>query len=253
MFIINATVDNDCSLSLSDHKPVICSISAITLPPSQSTQNGKPSWEKARSLNILQDYTFAVSHMLWPINIPNSDAFEIEISTFYQNIIIILKNAVLETIPIVKFNRHAKPYWSNSVKEWHAEMSYRRRLWITEGRPRGMQFPTFQMYKQAKDTFRTSLNKAYLDYERETYSSLDEACNINHKSLWAKLRSKKKINSIISINVDNNTITNPKTICNAMADHFSKVFSDTTEDHFDVKFKSYVDQRVSEFKKKAMT
>ena len=54
-FIINATVDNDCSLSLSDHKPVICSISAITLPPSQSTQTGKPSWEKARSLNILQD------------------------------------------------------------------------------------------------------------------------------------------------------------------------------------------------------
>ena len=40
-FIINATVDKDCSLSLSHHKPVICSISAITLPPSQSTQNGK--------------------------------------------------------------------------------------------------------------------------------------------------------------------------------------------------------------------
>ena len=168
-FIINATVDNDCSLSLSDHKPAICSTSAITLPPSQSIQNGKPSWEKARSLNILQDYTFAVSHMLWPINIPNPDASEIEISTFYKNIIKILKNAVLETIPIVKFNRHAKPYSSNSVKECHAEMSHRRRLWITEGRPRGMQFPTFQMYNQAKDIFRTSLNKAYLDYESETY------------------------------------------------------------------------------------
>ena len=90
-FIINATVDNNCSLSLSDHKPVICSISAITLPPSQSAQNGKPSCEKARSLNTLQDYTFAVSHMLWPINIPNPDASEIEISTFYQNIIKILK------------------------------------------------------------------------------------------------------------------------------------------------------------------
>ena len=40
-FIINATVDYDCSLSLSDHKPVICSISAIRLPSSQSIQNGK--------------------------------------------------------------------------------------------------------------------------------------------------------------------------------------------------------------------
>ena len=184
-FIINATVDYDCSLSLSDHKPVIWSISAITLPPSQSTQTGKPSLEKARSLNILQDYTLAVSHMLWPINIPNQNASEIEISTFYQNIINIKKLAALETIPIVKFNRHAKPYSSNSVKECRAEMSYRRMLWITEGRPRGMQFPTFQMYNQAKDIFRTSLNKAYLDYEREMYSSLDESCNINHKSLMA--------------------------------------------------------------------
>ena len=114
-----------------------------------------------------------------------------------------------------------------------------------------MQFPTFQMYKQTKDIFRTSLNKAYLDYERETYSSLDEACNINHKSLWAKLRSKKKFNSIISLIVDNNTITNSRTICNAMADHFSRIFSDTTEDHFDENFKSYVDEKVTEFKKKS--
>ena len=67
---------------------------------------------------------------------------------------------------------------------------------------------------------------------------MNEACNINHTSLWAKL---------ISLNVDNKTITNPKPIYNAMADHFSKVFSDTTEDHFDDNFK------VSEFKKKAMT
>ena len=42
-----------------------------------------------------------------------------------------------------------------------------------------MQFPTFQMYKQAKDIFRTSLNKAYLDYERETYSSLDVISTIS--------------------------------------------------------------------------
>ena len=84
----------------------------------------------------------------------------------------------------------------------------------------------------------------------KTYSFLDESCNINHKSLWAKLMSKNKINFIISLNVDNNTITNSKTVCNDMADHFSKVFSNTTEDHFDDSFKSYMDEKVSEFKKK---
>ena len=84
----------------------------------------------------------------------------------------------------------------------------------------------------------------------KTYSFLNESCNINHKSLWATLRSKKKINFIIYLNADNNTITIPKTICNALADHFSKVFSNTTEDHFDDNFKSYMDEKVFEFKKK---
>ena len=84
----------------------------------------------------------------------------------------------------------------------------------------------------------------------KTCSFLDESCNINHKSLWAKLKRKKKINFIIYLNVDNNTITNSKTVCNAMADHFSKVFSNITDDHFDDNFKSYMDEKISEFKKK---
>ena len=71
---------------------------------------------------------------------------------------------------------------------------------------------------------------------------------MNHESLWVKLMSKNKINFIISLNVDNNTITNSKTVCNAMADHYSKVFSNTIEDHFDDNFKSF--EKVSEFKKK---
>ena len=84
----------------------------------------------------------------------------------------------------------------------------------------------------------------------KTYSFLDESCNINHKSLWATLRSKKNINFIISLNGDNNTITNSKTTCNAMADHFIKAFSNTTVDHFDDNFKSYMDEKVFEFNKK---
>ena len=87
----------------------------------------------------------------------------------------------------------------------------------------------------------------------KTYAFVDESCNINHKSLWAKVRSINKLNSIIYLNVDNNTITNPKAICNAMADYFVKVFSNTTEDHFDDKFKLYMDEKVSEFKTKTMT
>ena len=252
-FIIYATVDNDCSLSLSDHKPVVCSISAIMSPHSEFTHKRKPSWEIARKRNILSDYTFAVSHMLWPLTIPNQNATEVEIMTFYRKIVNILKSAALETIPIAKFNKYTKPYWTNLVKECHSEMSYRRGMWIAEGRPRGMQFTTFQKYKQAKDIFRINLKKAYLIHETEVYAALDDACNHNDKSLWTKLRNKKKSSFIMSLNVDDSTITDPDAICSAMADHFSCVFSDTTEDHFNDNFKSYLEEKVSDLKRNALT
>ena len=31
----------------------------------------RSSWKKGRHLNLLNDYTFAVSHMMWPIKIPS--------------------------------------------------------------------------------------------------------------------------------------------------------------------------------------
>ncbi|XP_041355663.1 uncharacterized protein LOC121373211 [Gigantopelta aegis] len=101
-----------------------------------------------------------------------------------------------------------------------------------------------EMYKQAKDIFRSNLNKAYLSHKTETYATLDEACNLNHKSLWAKLRNKKKSSSIMSLNIADKTITHPEDICNAMADHFSNVFSDTTANHFDDNFKSKLAENV---------
>ena len=52
-----------------------------------------------------------------------------------------------------------------SVKKCHADMSYHRGLWINEGRPRGMQFVTFRLYKKAKDKFRRTLQNAYSMYE----------------------------------------------------------------------------------------
>jgi hypothetical protein len=57
----------------------------------------------------------------------------------------------------------------------------------------------------------------------------------------------------MSLNVNDNTITDPEAICNAMADHFRCVFSDTTEDHFNDNFKSYLEEKLSNFKINALT
>ena len=232
--------------------PVICSISLNNLNAEHFRPQERPSWEKARRHNLLNDYTFAVSHMLWPIKIPNLDATTNDTLQFYNKILEILTQAAKETIPNIKYNRHAKPYWSESVKKCHADMSYHRGLWINEGRPRGMQFVTFRLYKKAKDKFRITLQNAYSIYETEFYNSLDAACDVDQKTLWSALRNKRRSSYIRSLKISDKIITLPVDVCNEMADHFSKVFSDGAEDDFDNNFKLNLEAKVSAFKANAV-
>ena len=171
--------------------------------------------------------------MLWPVKIPNQSSSTENILDFYSKITNVLRQASKDNIPYSKYNKHAKPYWSNIVKECHAEMLFRRGLWIAENRPRGMQFDSFRLYKKAKDVFRTNLQNAYLNYETDLYHSLDEACDIDHKTLWASLTKRKWSSSILSLMVNETFIRHPDDICTYMADHFSKVFSDTFDANFD--------------------
>ena len=254
-YVQNALVEDDSELLLSDHMSVICSISLNNLNAEHFRPQERPSWEKARRHNLLNDYTFAVSHMLWPIKIPNLDATTNDTLQFYNKILEILTRAPKETIPNTKYNRHAKPYLSEYVKKCHADMSYHRGLWINEGRSRGMQFVTFRLYKKAKDKFRRTLQNAYSIYETELYNSLDAACDVDQQTLWSALRTKRRSSYIRSLKISDKIITLPVDVCNEMADHFSKVFSDGSEDNFDNNFKLNLEAKehcVSAFKSNAV-
>ena len=191
-YVQNTLVEDDSELLLSDHMPVIWSSSLNNLNEEHFRPQERPSWEKARRLNLLNDYTFPVSHMLWPIKISSLDATTNDTLQLYNKILEILTQAAKENIPNTKYNRHAKPYWSESVKKCHADMSYRRGMWINEGRPREMQFVTFRLYKKAKEKSRRTLQNAYSIYETELYNSLDAACCVDQKTLWSDLRNKKR-------------------------------------------------------------
>ena len=105
ILVLDDLVEDDSELLLSDHMPVICSISLNNLNAEHFKLQERPSWEKARRLNLLNDYTFAVSHMLWPIEIPNLDATTNDTLQFYNEILEILTQAAKETIPNTKYNR----------------------------------------------------------------------------------------------------------------------------------------------------
>ena len=72
-----------------------------------------------------------------------------------------INNALTQTLhsaamklPQGKFNKHAKPYWSPTLKADHTHARHLRRTWISEGRPGGHHHPSYLLYKEAKIQFR---------------------------------------------------------------------------------------------------
>ena len=65
-------------------------------------------------------------------------------------IVAAINNASYETLPKRKFNRLAKPYWTADVKAAYTYSLDKRKIWLIEGRPSGMCYPSYFSYKAAK-------------------------------------------------------------------------------------------------------
>lgn len=70
-------------------------------------------------------------------------------------------------------------------------MSAKRRVWVSEGRPRGMEFKPYREYKRAKRQFRNALNEEHQDYMRKVYSDIDKAAEIDVRLLWKLTKHRK--------------------------------------------------------------
>ena len=71
----------------------------------------------------------------------------------YSDIVNSIVKAANDCLPKTTFNKHAKPYWSPEVKRAHDAQRHARRIWIMEGRPRGMQSESYFAYKRSKRNF----------------------------------------------------------------------------------------------------
>lgn len=72
-------------------------------------------------------------------------------------------------------NPFTKPGWTKNVKELNAIERSLRRIWVSEGKPRGMGFQSYRDYKRAKRNFRNAQNLEYEIYLKSVHRDLDEA------------------------------------------------------------------------------
>lgn len=89
------------------------------------------------------------------------------------------------------YNPHTRPGWTKEIKQLHSTERNFRRIWVGEGRPRGMVFDSYRNYKRAKRRFRDALTKQYEDHMRKVYQDLDEAAECDIRLFWKLVKNTK--------------------------------------------------------------
>ncbi|CAG2206918.1 unnamed protein product [Mytilus edulis] len=214
-----AKVIDNHSFSTSDHHPIVCTLETEShLHHPQETSDPTVSWERARSTNSIEDYTFAVSTNLWTVNFPTTATPDV-IESYYSCIVSAIKKAEKDTLPYKKFNRHSKPYWNPNLTVLRDSMRSIRNEWINNC--------------HCHDTNSKTIE-----------SNLD----IDQKTVWTIINNRKKKSSACSALVkDGVTYTDPKKINDIWLSHFQNVFSPST--YTDPKRETEITEKVSSIRK----
>ncbi|CAG2214780.1 unnamed protein product [Mytilus edulis] len=218
----------------SDHLPVIACVELDENPHIDLNNFSKlPAWHKINehSIKEYQDKLCAPLDKL----IQEAQSNDIDINLFYHNLVNTLINTAKDTIPCNMYNPHTKPYWNADVKQAHTKERNMRRVWMQDGRPRGMQHESYFNYKRAKRDFRNIQQLANEQYIEETYDDINNAAECDIRLFWKLIKRQKPKHSKVCQQIIHNNIvhTSPESICNAFANYFEDLYTPADTSTFD--------------------
>ena len=160
-------IPDDHVLNVSRYRPIIC---GLNIPLTDfASENASIStyiaWHKLDE-QTMRAYESELSNTL-PSKSNALDIHARERIDMRHNIIIeSITSASDLTLPTTKFRPYLKPYWDRALKDLHAAMREKRRVWVREGRPRGRNYVSYNEYKCSKQLFcahhRTCAERFYL-------------------------------------------------------------------------------------------
>ena len=131
-------------------------------------------------------------------------------------------------------------------------MKYHKRC--LEGRPRGEQFESFRLYKNAKRLFRKEQRRMIRRSEENYFKELSGAAEIDNIKFWKyvnRRRNRKMVTNVFTLD-DGRSISQPDEIAGLWANYYENLLTPEENTDFDVKFKEYVDNEVSEITKNSI-
>lgn len=211
-------LDEGSVSSTYDHLPVTVSISLEENPHKLRDSFMKsPSWHRITENNIA-NYRLNLSEPIESL-IDNVNNNCVNIDSFYEQFVVILRNAADSAIPSTSYNPYTKPYWNGDVKTAHNKERDMRKKWVQEGRPRGMNRESYCNYKRAKRDFRNTQQAAQEQYIEETYSDMNEAAECDIILFWKMIKRQRPKKSKIYPEIIHEGVLNdkPETVANAFA------------------------------------
>ncbi|VDH92073.1 Hypothetical predicted protein [Mytilus galloprovincialis] len=110
-----------------------------------------------------------------------------------------------------------------------------RKVWVIDGRPRGMHYDSYKLYKRAKHEFRNIQQAAYEQYIQQTNDDINKAAACDIRLFWKLIKRNKAVSSKIypEIIQDDNICNTPESIANAFMDYFSKLYQPDSDEMYD--------------------
>lgn len=225
--VVKADIIDDHPLNISDHHPVKIE---LVRPYAHNTMRADQhimksvNWKKA-SPDQISRYKEAIrTDFLAQVHTAERET-NVDIEIIIQSMINILHDAASKFLPIKRFCPYANPYWKLlNVKRFHTEMRRKRREWISNGRPRGWVYLSYANYKKAKKLFAKELLKAKETYDREQFSELEKASELDISTFYKFLRKKRyKHECTFEIESNGIIVRDLDSIRELWANHFSKL------------------------------
>lgn len=106
--------------------------------PTPFLGNKLPAWHKATP-ESLAEYKAKVTNALACKTAQNLQN-ESDVTSFFHEINDVLRECAGNTVIHTSYNPFTRPDWTKAVKELHDIERAKRRIWLSEGRPRVMNY-----------------------------------------------------------------------------------------------------------------
>ncbi|XP_060064698.1 uncharacterized protein LOC132545047 [Ylistrum balloti] len=170
-----------------------------------------------------------------------------EIETFTSDLVGVIKEASLTSLPVKKFRTFLKPYWKGQLKDLHKKMWNLRCVWVKLGRPRGDNSESFRLYKEAKCNFRRAHRRLSEEHLQKQNDDVAEAAEVDQQTFWTLVKRRcKRSEGTASAEMifDGQTVRNPQELVVHWGTYFSSLYKQSESADYDDAFKMFVDSKM---------